>query len=62
MDVAHDASTDGFLQVLGRFVCVRGWPAVIYSNQGTQFVGASNDLKEILLGMSLEQIKDLGWP
>ena len=62
VDVAHDASTDGFLQVLRRFVCVRGWPAVIYSDQGTQFVGASNELKEILRGMSWEQIKDLGWP
>ena len=52
VDVAHDASTDGFLQVLRRFVCVRGWPAVIYSDQGTQFVGASNELKQILRGMS----------
>ena len=62
VDVAHDASTDGFLQVLRRFVCVRGWPAVIYSDQGTQFVGASNELKEILRGLSSEQIKELGWP
>ena len=62
VDVAHDASTDGFLQVLRRFACVRGWPAVIYSDQGTQFVGASNELKEIVRGMSWEQIKQFGWP
>ena len=44
----------------GLYVCV--WPAVIYSEKGTQFVGASNELKEILRGISLEKIKDIGWP
>ena len=29
---------------------------------GTQFVGASNELKEIVRGMSWEQIKHFGWP
>ena len=41
-DIAADYSTDGFLQVLA---C--GWPAMIYSDPGTQFVRASNELRRI---------------
>ena len=40
-DIASDYSTDAFLQVLRRFSSVRGWPMKIFSDPGTQLVGAS---------------------
>ena len=57
VDVAHDLSTDGFLQVLRRFATMRGWPRKIYSDKGTQFVRASNELKSIIAGLDWDEIK-----
>ena len=48
VDVAVDYSTDGFMQVLRRFISLRGSPTRIYSDDGTQLVGASNELKRII--------------
>ena len=48
IDVSNDYSTDGFLQVLRRFACIRGWPKTFYSDRGTQLVGASRELKEAI--------------
>ena len=47
-DVAHDLSTEGFLQVLRRFSTIRGWPSKIHADKGTQFVGAANEMKWIV--------------
>ena len=47
-DVANDYSTNAFLQVLRRFSSFRGWPAKIFSDPGTQLVGASNELKNAI--------------
>jgi len=60
VDLAHDLSTDGFLQVLRRFACVRGWPTKFYSDRGTQLVGASNELKEIVKNLSWDDIAKYG--
>jgi Mor family transcriptional regulator len=38
----YDAST--FLLTLKRFTAIRGWPSVIYSDPGSQLVGAEKDL------------------
>ncbi len=56
-DVAHDISTDGFLQTLRRFASLRGWPAKIYSDRGTHLIGASNEMKDIVKNLSSEDIK-----
>ena len=61
VDLAHDLSTDGFLQVLRRFVSVRGWSAKFHSDNGTQLVGASNELKTIVQGLDQEEIKKYGY-
>ena len=39
--------TSSFLMALMRFVSIRGWPSVIYSDPGTQFVAADNELKKV---------------
>jgi len=41
----YDASS--FLNSLFRFTSVRGWPEKIFSDPGTQLVGAANELKAI---------------
>jgi hypothetical protein len=60
VDLAHDLSTDGFFQVLRRFVCLRGWPAKLYSDKGTQLVGASNELREIVRNLAWDDIAKYG--
>ena len=62
VDIADDYSTDGFLQVLRRFSSLRGWPAMIYSDPGTQLVGASNELRRITQNLEWEEIKRYGYP
>ena len=62
VDVAHDLSTDGFLQTLRRFASLRGWPSKLYSDNGTQLVGASNEMKEIVCSLSRDEIRKFGQP
>ena len=57
IDLAEDLSTDAFLKCLRRFACIRGWPKKIYSDNGTNLVGASNDLKKIVSELDFETIK-----
>ena len=47
MEVVSDLTTEAFLAVLKRFVSRRGLPSTIHSDNGTNFVGARNDLQEL---------------
>ncbi|CAB4041710.1 PREDICTED: uncharacterized protein LOC107333192 [Paramuricea clavata] len=38
--------TESFLMALSRFVSVRGWPEIIYSDPGSQLIGAERELTE----------------
>ena len=48
LDISADYSTDEFLHTLRRFASVRGWPKKFLSDKGTNLVGASNELKEMV--------------
>ena len=61
IDVADSYSTDSFLKVFRRFVCIRGWPSKIFSDNGTQLVGASNVLKEAISNLDWRSIKEFGY-
>ena len=67
LDISCDYSTDSFLQVLRRFASFRGWPRKIISDQGTQLVGASNELKAIIASIDKDKVqqfsaqKDIEW-
>ena len=50
LELAVDCSTMELIQVLGRFFSVRGQPSFIISDNGTQFVGAARELKEMISG------------
>ncbi|CAH8494788.1 unnamed protein product [Dicrocoelium dendriticum] len=44
LEAAHDLSTDAFITALIRFVGRRGCPSEVYSDNGTNFVGAVREL------------------
>ncbi|KAL4006302.1 alcohol-forming fatty acyl-CoA reductase [Sarotherodon galilaeus] len=46
-DVVEDLSTEGFLKAYQRFTALRGHPKKLWSDQGTNFVGAKPALKEL---------------
>jgi len=45
LEVAHSLSTDSAIQAIRRLVCRRGSPKEMYSDNGTNFRGANNELK-----------------
>ncbi|XP_062541502.1 uncharacterized protein LOC134209540 [Armigeres subalbatus] len=47
MELVTDLSTESFLQALRRFISRRGKPSHIFSDNGTNFVGAKNHLTEL---------------
>jgi Integrase core domain. len=47
IEIVSDLSTEGFLAAMRRFVARRGIPSDVYSDNGTNFVGANNTLKEL---------------
>lgn len=48
IEVAHTLEADSFICVYQRFVCRRGKPRRIYSDNGTNFTGAERELREAL--------------
>lgn len=50
-------SSETFVNVLKRFVSRRGRPAIIYSDNGTNFVGAKRELNELYELFSKENVK-----
>ncbi|UYV71077.1 hypothetical protein LAZ67_8001639 [Cordylochernes scorpioides] len=61
LELVTSLSTEAFIQALRRFIAWRGRPTVIYSDNGTNFVGANNALKalnwkKIVLDQNLHKI------
>lgn len=48
LELAGDLSSEGFLNCFKRFVSRRGICSELYSDNGTNFVGAENDMKNVL--------------
>ena len=55
--VANAMDTDSFIQALRRFIARRGTVRSIRSDNGSNFVGVSNELKKALDEMNQEQIR-----
>ena len=58
LEVAHSLETDSFIMALRRMMARRGKPRNIYSDNGTNFVGAERELKECLDRMEQAKISD----
>ena len=60
LDLTEGYSTNDFLSTFRRFVCIRGYPATVHSDNGTQLVSANKELRNIVKGLDLNRIKELG--
>lgn len=58
LEVAHSMSTDSMIMVLERFVCRRGEPVEMWSDNGTNFKGADVELKKSLRELDQEVIEN----
>ena len=58
LEMAVDLTTVEFLQVLRRFLAIRGRPAVILSDNRSQFVGAEKELRQMIGDINEEEVKE----
>lgn len=49
LELVNDLTTDGFLNCFKRFLSRRGIPRDIYSDNGSNFVGANNHLQDLFV-------------
>ena len=59
VDVDADYSTNGFLLVFRRFVSLRGYPAKIFSDPGSQLKQAAKELNETFQRFGWDHLKEL---
>ena len=57
LEVVSDLSTDAFIAALRQFISRHGKPAHIWSDHGSNFVGADRELQEMYQFMSQEKTK-----
>ncbi|XP_055628587.1 uncharacterized protein LOC129770031 [Toxorhynchites rutilus septentrionalis] len=56
LELAHTLTTDSCILAIRNVMARRGTPAVIFSDRGTNFQGASKELKEVLQDINQEQL------
>ncbi|CAH0727196.1 unnamed protein product, partial [Brenthis ino] len=56
IELTPSLSTDSMIMALRRFAARRGMPKIIYTDNGTNFVGANKELKEALDTMKQEDL------
>ncbi|XP_024869083.1 uncharacterized protein LOC112452877 [Temnothorax curvispinosus] len=57
IELVSDLTSDAFLATLRRFISRRGRPVNIYSDNGTTFVGANKQIKELYDFVASEQVQ-----
>ena len=60
VDLYEDYSTNKLLVTIRRFVSCCGWPKFFHSDQGSQLVAASNELKRAIEAIDKQRLVDLG--
>ena len=55
LELVSDLSTDAFIACLRRFISRRGIPGLIWSDHGSNFVGAARELKELSEFLELQK-------
>ena len=58
IELVSDLTTEAFLATLTRFLARRGIPKTVLSDNGTNFVGAKNELSDLYSMLSCKQTKD----
>ena len=57
LEVVTDKSSEAFLMAFRRFACLRGHPNVCWSDQGSNFVGAQEYLREVMQNWVIPKIQ-----
>ena len=57
IEVAQSLDTDSCLAAVTRLIARRGYPNTIISDNGTNFVGAANELKSLIKGLDKAKIE-----
>ena len=58
LELAGDLSTDAFIMAFKRFKARRGQPKIIWSDNGTNFVGADKELKDLIIRLDTSKIQN----
>lgn len=58
LELSYSLDTDSFLNAFYRFVSRRGLPNIVLSDNGTNFVGAVRELKELVEALDRDKIVD----
>lgn len=58
IELVSDLTSDAFIAALKRFISRRGKPSHVYSDNGTNFVGAHNQLKEFFDNLSKNETQE----
>ena len=58
LELVCDLTTGSFILALRRFCLKRGYPHIIRSDNGTNFVGADSQLKTALKGLDRKRIEE----
>ena len=58
IEIAHNLSTDSFIQAVSRFVSRRGPPKELFSDNGTNFRGSEAEVKQMLQNWNQTKILD----
>lgn len=58
LELARDLSTQAFIDALARFVGRRGIPRRMYSDRGTNFIGAANELPNLWYDTNSKESQD----
>ena len=48
LELVSDLTSEAFIACLRRFISRRGKPSLIWSNHGTNFVGAAREIRELV--------------
>ncbi len=48
LELVSDLTSEAFLSCLRRFISRRGYPSLLWSDHGTNFVGANREIKELI--------------
>ena len=57
LELVSDLTTDAFIACLRRFISRRGKPTLIWSDNGTNFVGAANELRALVEFLKSQQVQ-----
>ena len=57
LEIVSDLTSEGFLAAFRRFIGRRGIPSHVYSDNGTNFVGANNKLRELFALFNSDEFK-----